>query len=294
MSKLKIMYNKSLFFLLFLCMGFGLNAQDDTQIITESGTPLEDIYIDGIVKRNLINESPVIEYDHVREADAVWEKKIWRVIDVREKMNIIFRSPIRPFFDILKDLAENGDIAVFKDEFFREPMTIDEIEGTLYRIDTTTVFDYDTYEEKITVVRNDVNWNDIKKFRVKEVWYFDKELSVMKSRILGISPILDSYDPDTGEFKYSLPLFWIYYPEAREHFARERVINDHNDLSPLSWYDLFEQRYFASYIMKRSNTLDLRVEDLYLGYDRQGIDRLMESEKIKAELFNFEHDLWEY
>ena len=289
------MLNKNLFFLCFLCLGFGLSAQeDDTQIITESGTPLEDIYIDGIVKRNLIDESPVIEYDHVREADAVWERKVWRIIDVREKMNIPFRSPKEPFFNILKELAENGDIAVFQDEFFREPMTIDEIEGTLYRIDTTTVFDYDTYEEKITVVRNDVNWNDIKQFRVKEVWYFDKELSVMNTRILGISPILDNYDPTTGELKYSLPLFWIYYPEAREHFSRHRIMNDYNDIAPLTWYDLFEQRYFASYIMKRSNTLDLRIEDMYYGYDREGIDRLMESEKIKAELFNFEHDLWEY
>jgi len=288
------MFNKNLFFLLFLCLGVSLTAQDETQIITESGTPLEDIYIDGVVKRNLINESPVIEYDVVREADAVWERKIWRIVDVREKMNIIFRSPHMPFFNILKDLAENGDIAVFKDEFFREPMTIDEIDGTLYRIDTTTVFDYDTYEEKITVVRNDVNWNDIKQFRIKEVWYFDKELSVLKSRILGISPILDNYDATTGELKYSLPLFWIYYPEAREHFAKIRVQNDYNDISPLSWYDLFEQRYFASYIMKRSNTLDLRIEDQFYGYEREGIDRLMESEKIKAELFNFEHDLWEY
>jgi len=285
---------KNLFFLFILCLSFGLTAQDDTQIITESGTPLEDIYIDGVVKRNLIDESPVIEYDHVREADAVWERKLWRIIDVREKMNIPFRSPHKPFFNILKELAENGDIAVFKDEFFREPMTIEEIENTLYRIDTTTVFDYDTYEEKVTVVRNDVNWNDIKQFRVKEVWYFDKELSVMKCRILGISPIQDNYDPTTGELKYSLPLFWIYYPEAREHFARIRVESDYNEISPISWYDMFEQRYFASYIMKRSNMLDLRVEDLFYGYDRQGIDRLMESEKIKAELFNFEHDLWEY
>lgn len=286
---------KNLFFLLCLAVSFSLTAQNDNEtVVTESGTPLEDIYIDGVVKRNLIDESPVIEYDHVREADAVWERKLWRIIDVREKMNIPFRSPHRPFFNILKDLAENGDVAVFKDEFFREPMTIEEIEKTLYRVDTTTVFDYDTYEEKITVVRNDVNWNDVKQFRVKEVWYFDKELSVMKSRILGISPILDTYDPTTGELKYSLPLFWIYYPEAREHFARIRVESDYNEISPLSWYDMFEQRYFASYIMKRSNMLDLRIEDMYYGYDREGIDRLMESEKIKAELFNFEHDLWEY
>ena len=288
------MLNKNLFFLFCLFITTGLIAQEETQIVTESGTPLEDIYVDGVVKRDIIEEAPILEYDHVREADVVWERKMWRIIDVREKMNVSFRSPHMPFFTILKNLAMNGDVAVFKDEFFREPLTIDEIEKKFNFIDTTTVFDYDTYEEKIEIVRNERNWEDINQFRVKEVWYFDKELSVMKSRILGISPIYDNIDAETGEFKYAEPLFWIYYPEAREHFARYRVENDFNDISPMSWYDLFEQRFFASFIMKRSNTLDLRVKDMYFGYDREGIDRLMESDKIKAELFNFEHDLWEY
>jgi len=263
-------------------------------VVTESGTPLEDIYIDGVVKRNLVEEAPVIEYDYVREADVVWERKVWRLVDTREKMNIGWRSPHKPFFSILREISENGDAAVFKDEYFREPLTIDEIDGKLNRIDTTVVWDPDTYEEKVQVVRNEINWEDIKQFRLKEVWYFDKELSTFKSRILGIGPILQSIDPDTGEFKYQEVLFWMYYPEARYALARYRVQNGNNDIAPMSWYDLFETRFFASYILKISNPLDLRVEDVFYGYEREGIDRLMESEKIKAELFNFEHDLWEY
>ena len=257
-------------------------------------TPLEDIYVDGIVNRTLVEESPVIEYDHIREADVVWERKIWRLLDTREKMNISFRSPKEPFFSILREIAENGDAAIFKDEFFREPLTTDEVDRKLNRVDTTLVWDPDTYEEKLQVVRNEINWEDIKQFRLKEVWYFDKEVSQLESRILGIGPILQSIDPDTGEFKYQEVLFWIYYPEARYSLAKYRVQNGNNDIAPMSWYDLFEQRFFASYILKQSNPLDLRVKDIYYGYEREGIDRLMESDKIKAELFNFEHDLWEY
>ncbi len=269
-----------------------LSAQEP--IMTESGTPLEDIYIDGVVKRTLVEEAPVIEYDHVREADVVWERKVWRLIDTREKMNTTFRSPLEPFFSILREISENGDAAIFRDEYFKEPLTVDEIDKKLNRIDTTVVWDPDTYEEKVQVVRNEINWEDIKQFRIKEVWYFDKELSTFKSRILGIGPILQSIDPDTGEFKYQEVLFWMYYPEARYALARYRVQNGNNDIAPMSWYDLFESRFFASYILKISNPLDLRVKDVFYGYDREGIDRLMESEKIKAELFNFEHDLWEY
>ncbi len=283
--------------ILFASLAFSLIAQvddEETQIITESGTPLEDIYVDGVVKKTLVEEAPVIEYDHIREADVVWERRIWRLLDVREKMNIAFRSPIQPFFTILREMAENGDAAIFRDETFREPLTIEEIDRKLNRVDTTVVWDPDTYEEKVQVVRNEINWEDIKQFRMKEVWYFDKERSVMECRILGIGPILQSIDPDTGEFKYQEVLFWIYYPEARHAFANYRVLNENNDIAPMSWYDLFENRRFASYILKESNPLDLRVKDIYYGYEREGIDRLMESEKIKAELFNFEHDLWEY
>jgi len=290
------MLSKKLFFFICLFASVGLFAQDpiDEEEMTESSVPTEYKYLDNVVPTTVFDEAPFLEYDHLRENDVVWSKRLWRVIDVREKINMAFRSPHKPFFTILREMAENGDVAVFNDEFFKDPLTIDQIDKKLNRIDTTTIFDYDTYEEKVTVVKNEVNWEDIKKFRVKEMWYFDKEASVFQCRILGISPMLDEIDPDTGEIKYTLPLFWIYYPEAREFLAKYRVENDDNEISPMSWYDLFEQRKFASYLMKRSNTLDLRIEDKYHGYDRAGIDKLMESEKIKAELFNFEHDLWEY
>jgi gliding motility associated protien GldN len=276
--------------LLIASASFAQIEQDDR----ESGSLLEDIYIDDVVKNTLVEESMVLEYEPVREADITWKKRIWRVIDTREKMNLPFRYPNEPFFNILREIAENGDIALFRDEAFTEPMTMDEINGTLNKIDTVVTFDYETYEEKIQIVQNTINWEDIKQFRVKEVWYFDKESSRMDVRILGISPILDEIDYDTGELKYSLPLFWVYYPEARQYFAKHRVYNQENDMAPMSWYDLFENRFFASYIIKKSNSLDLRVADMYDGYDQAGVDRLMESEKIKMELFNLEHDLWTY
>jgi gliding motility associated protien GldN len=84
-------------------------------------------------------------------------------------------------------------------------------------------------------------------------------------------------------------MFWVYYPEAREVLSRERVFNAGNDASPSSWEDLMEMRFFASYIYKESNVLNRRLQD-YLS----GVDLLLEADKIKQEIFNFEHDLWSY
>jgi gliding motility associated protien GldN len=159
--------------------------------------------------------------------------------------------------------------------------------------DTSLVFNPDTYEDEVVITNSPINPEDIQKYRVKEMWFFDEEASRMGVRILGIAPIKDYIDESTGEFKYAIPMFWVYYPEAREALSRYYVFNEANDAAPSTWYDLFERRQFSSYIYKASNVLDLRLEDYYSGVD-QGIDRLMESNAIKMELFNWEHDLWSY
>ena len=265
-------------------------AQIPETVITESSDLGADKPLDGIVEKTLTDEKPVLPYDDIREADIFWEKRIWRVIDTREKMNQPFMYPERPFSTILLEAATNGDITVYstEDDKFSYPLTPEDVAAKTSSIDTISVFDPDTYEEKIEVVRNDLNPEDIKRFRVKEIWFFDEESSTMQVRILGIAPLRDVLD-ENGNFQYEDPMFWVYYPEAREVLARERVFNINNDASPTTWEDILEMRYFSSYIWKQSNVQDRRLQD-YL----TGVDLLLEGEKIKQEIFNFEQDLWSY
>lgn len=276
--------------LLFAVSLLSGQQQAETTIITESSEPMEDVYIDDIVPKRMIFENRVLPYEPVREADIPWERRIWRILDIREKLNLPFAYPEKPFFKILAEASQNGEIRVFQDDKFTEMLTPEEVGSKLVSMDTIILYNPETYEEEVRVVRNEINSADIKRFRIKEIWYFDEETSTMKVRILGIAPIQDVYDENSGLFKYELPLFWVYYPEAREVLARYRVFNEKNDAAPLTWYDYFELRRFASYIYKESNVQDLRLIDMYV----DGVDRLMESEKIKAELFNWEHDLWTY
>lgn len=275
---------------LTLCtvMAFG---QAETTIITESSEPIEDVYVDDVVPKRLIFERQVLPYEPLREADIPWEKRIWRVLDTREKLNLPFRYPEQPFFTILAEIAENGEIKVFEDDKFKEMLTADEVGSKLVSMDTSIVYDPVTYEEEVKITRSEINPDDIKRYRVKEIWYFDKEASRMRVRILGIAPIKEYYDEDTGAFKYEAPLFWVYYPEAREALSRYTVFNEFNDASVITWYDLFEMRKFSSYIYKKSNVHDVRLVDIY---PNDGIDRLLESQRIESELFNWEHDLWTY
>jgi gliding motility associated protien GldN len=279
--------------LLAVLIPAGMWAQAETTIITESSEPVEDIYLDDVVRKTMIFENRVLPYEALREADVPWERRMWRIVDVREKMNLTFTYPLEPFFTIIADAAKSGEIKVFRDESFKEMMTPEEVSGTIAKQDTSLIFNPDTYEDEVVIVNNPVNPEDIKKYRIKEMWFFDKETSRMAVRILGIAPVQDYYDEASGSFKYATPMFWVYYPEARNMLSKHIVFNEENDAAPSTWADLFEQRRFSSYIYKQSNVLDYRLEDFYTQPEDQ-VERLMESERIKAELFNWEHDLWTY
>jgi gliding motility associated protien GldN len=288
-------------FCLFLLMSFGVSTammaqvnetvetNEETEVVEEGEAPLDDI-----VKKDIMTERRVLAYQPLRESDVFWEKRIWRIIDVREKMNLPFAYPEDPFFKILSDAATKGDLPVYcTDEDgakFKKRLSTDDVLSMLSKTDTVVTFDPETYEEKVQIVRNDINWEDVKRFRIKEVWFFDKETSMLQVRILGIAPMIDVRDNE-GNFRFEKPMFWVYYPHARELFARHRVFTlGGNTNATISWEDLFEMRYFASYIYKESNVYDRKIED----YIPPSVDLLMESERIKNEIFNYEHDLWQY
>jgi gliding motility associated protien GldN len=259
---------------------------------TNGGAPKPDADapLDGIVQKSTILEKQTLPYEGIREADIMWEKRVWRVLDVREKMNLPFSYPEEPFITIVMDGVKDSTLRAYsiEDDKFHHRLSAREVMTLGSSIDTIPYFDPNTFEQKYRVVENKMDAESVKRFRMKEVWFFDKEASVFKVRILGIAPLKDQTD-EAGNFLYEQPLFWIYYPDCREYFGKHRVFADNNDANPTSWEDLFEQRRFSSYIFKESNVYDRRLQQ-YLS----GIDILLEGEKIKQDIFNYEHDLWSY
>lgn len=276
----------SLFFFMGSMLAFG---QVPETVKTESSTPAETP-LDDVVERTISNEKRILKYDNPRESDLMWEKRIWRVIDLREKMNFPFTYPEETFAGILLNSIKAGKMTAYSisDDKFTNPLTATQLEEKLVHMDTSTVFDPETYEDAVKVVKNEINENDFKRIRVKEMWYFDSETSTMKVRILGLAPIRDVLD-DNGNFKYEEVMFWVYYPNIREELSKHRVFMTGNDASNLTWEDFLEMRFFSSYVYKESNVRDNRLTD-YLS----GVDLLMEGERIKADIFNWEHDLWQY
>jgi gliding motility associated protien GldN len=246
--------------------------------------------IDDITEQTLPQSRRTLPYDHVREVDVLYKQYVWRVIDVREKMNLPFAYPGKRFFEVLHEAAAQGDIPVYgtEDDRFTTRLPSSVVSAIGSSVDTIFTLNPITYQEEPQVVINTINPEDIKRFRVKEVWWFDRETSQMRVRILGIAPLYDKKD-DAGNLLYEMPLYWVYYPQTRAYLTHELVFNEANVASPMSWTDLFEARIFSSYVYKTSNVLDRRLQD-YL----TGTELLQEGEKIKQTLFNWDQDMWQH
>lgn len=284
---------KSFFLGLFFIVLFGgISLTSYTQVL--EGPPRDAVY-----DKSAITQVQPIPYPYLREADITWTRRIWRVIDMREKMNQPFYFPEkaqnnwRSFFTIVMDGLKEGTITAYNPETdqFLVPMNYKELMDQLERPDTLRVPRPDNPDIMYdTVVRNTFEPSDIKKFKIKEDFYFDRQRSVVEVRILGICPVVDVTDKTTGEKRFEKSLFWIYYPECRELFAKNEMFNLKNgSAGRMTYDDVFMKRMFASYIYKEENVYDRSINEY-----STGVDALLEAENAKNSLFEFESNLWEY
>jgi gliding motility associated protien GldN len=283
----------SLAVLLFASVNL-LNAQtDENPNVTESGNTITNVPSNDIYERKVIKENKKLEYVHLNERDVLWEKRVWRVIDINEKRNLFFArndqdtdTDTKALITILLKEGKEGNISAYQDEDFKSPIL--DMKNFGVRYDSMKLIDPETYEEKDTVVRNEIKPEHIKQYRLKEVWFFDEEDSKFDVRILGIAPIGEIYD-EKGDVRSCSPLFWVYYPEVRDVLHKSTAYNEANDANQTSWDDVFQKRLFSSYITKESNVFDRRIQDY-----KSGMDVFYESNTIKDANFHFEHDLWDY
>jgi len=263
---------------------------------------------DAIVDRQLVKTRTPLDYEYIREDDAWYRERVWREIDIREKMNLPFRyradddNGSQRFINIILHAIIKGQLFVFDptaDDRFTTPMTTAKVGEVISgRCDSVSVIDWVKDPSgskgiyKDSVVCKEFNPEDIVKFRLKEEWVFDKESSKMIVRILGIAPIKTYTDENTGVVQGESPLFWIYYPDLRPILSTYEVYNGRNFGAKMSWEELFESRYFSSTIVKSSieNPYDLYIKQ----FIKDDVHRLYEGESIKSKIFNFEQDLWSY
>ena len=283
---------KKLFFLLiafYFGMTFGVNLNAQVRVV-------ESAYV-----KNTTKERKPAPLPAVREADVVWSRTVWRLIDLREKSNQQFYFPTKEIqgrknlINILLKGIEQKTITAFdaqgSDDEFKQTITYSQAKNEFG--DTTKVIkvtDINTGIDHDSIAKVGLPTQEVKQLEIKEVWYFDKQKSTLQVRILGICPIrVYKKDPKDPEYVRKR-LFWVNYPEIRGLLAKEESLNGFNGSRNLSFDDLFLTRRFDGYIVKEENMYNNRAIEAYA----TGEYAAQESERIKNSIFNYEQDLWEY
>ena len=293
-------------FFLFFCGFLMLSSLGSAQVIDPPSTrPMDRPW----EKIHTPNRKRPVPYPTVREADVVWAKRVWRVIDLREKQNLpLFypKTPVRDRKSLASVLIDAVTVPQQEGPFGTNYLTAYTDEDLAERLATTVSdleerlkFEYrdDSLDASTGITRtvskfHKIKAEDIVKYYVVEDWFFDKRRSQLDVRIRAISPIYYRFSMVNGIRQPNTDpsaLFWVYFPEARYYLVNQESYNPRNDAEWRNYDDIFTKRRFASYIYKVENVYDRTIQEY-----ATGLDALLESERVKSEIFQFEHDLWEF
>ena len=183
------------------------------------------------------NETKPVQYGYVDDRDILWSKTIWEIIDLDERINFPYYYPSvnngylssdrQSLFRVLMDNIQQGNITeIYETDYFNEKLTFEElkvkledrkiteearqkINSGIITEDQLTDDDYDVYIiDSFKVIQ----------YFIKGTWYFNKRLGELRYRLLGIAPGAQDVSTlsESSEDPDILPLFWVWFPDARE------------------------------------------------------------------------------
>lgn len=253
-------------------------------------------FFDSVIKNEDYGQKAPIALPYVDPADVLWSKTVERELVLREKMNLPLYFPTKPLdgrmslIDAMLLGIEKSFKTAYEDDELQTPITLEEIKAKFGSTsDTLRKRNQESGEMEEVVVIGEFHSEEVKRLLVKELWYFNKKTSRLEVRIIAMCPVREYVKEDYDGILKS-KLFWIDYGEFRDLFAKQKVFNYQNDAGRLSMDDVFLKRYFSSRITKEANVYDNRTIASYA----VGMDAVLESDRIKNDIFTFEQDLWEY
>jgi gliding motility associated protien GldN len=251
------------------------------------------------------NDRP-LEYGYVDDRDVLMGKTVWEIIDLNERINFPLYFPIdtanigsdrRSLYDVLTKAIKNGEITeVYTDSYFNTKKSYKDIKASLTRIDTT-----DAGREQINagqqispeyIVKQDLTAQDVSQYKIKGYWYFDKRQSELKYRLLGICPVTPDVYTMNSEEKDYIELFWVFFPSSRDVLHEAKAFNDKNSAMPISFDQILNSRRFNAVIYQEENVYGDRSIVSYMKDNSQ--NQLLEAERVKEKIRDFEEDMWNY
>ncbi len=268
----------------------------------------EEIGVKTEAQKALDDDKP-LEYGYVDDRDIMYSKMTWEKVVLDERVNFPLYYPIdtnnigknrRSLFDVLWKSVRNGDLEnMYDDSYFTAKRTMNDLKASMSKVDTLDIgyeqYNADGYVDPEYVVKTDITSYHISAYLIKGLWYFDKRQAEMKFRLIGIAPAapdVNFLDSDDEANKEPIALFWVFYPDVRDILHEAKAFNNENSAMPYSFDHLLNSRRFNGYIYKEENVYGDRKVTEYIS--ENALMQLLESDRIKEKIRNFELDMWAY
>ncbi len=294
---------KKLFLIIPLVLFFGkVNAQSN---ILNAKTP-QEIGVKTPQQKKADNSKP-LPYPYTDDKDVLWSIQVWERIDLDERFNLPLYYPTdsmfstsdrKALFDVLLEGIKTGKIKeVYADTYFKEKLKVEDLEERLTYVDTMDQgieqFNYEGKVDEEFIRRLEITPAQIEEYRIRGVWYFDAKYGELRYRLIGIAPVAYDLASTANDMEAELvELFWVFYPDAREVLHEYNAYNPRNNARPINFDHLLNARYFTTTIYKTSNEYGDRAIRDYIHED--ALRQLLESQRIKEMIREYEEDQWNY
>lgn len=292
-------------FLLSVALTVGLSSNMFSQANVLNANAAEEIGVKTEAQLALDNDKP-LEYGYVDDRDILYSKMTWEKIVLDERVNFPLYYPTdtnnigknrRPLYYVLLNAIKAGKIKnVYSDSYFTTKRTEKEIKDITTKIDTLDVgydqFNADGYVDPEYITTTTIDAYHVSAYLIKGLWYFDKRQGELKYRILGIAPAAPDVNFLDAENQVPNPLFWLFFPEVREVLHEAKAFNNKNSAMPVSFDHMLNARRFNAYMYKEENVYGDREVKEYVADN--ALMQMLESDRIKEKIRNFEQDMWSY
>ncbi len=239
------------------------------------------------------------ENDSESDANLMWQKVIYRQIDLTKDQNMALYYPEEPtenqesLFRILMKLVTSGQVEAY------EYLDGREVFSDQYKVNVRDMLDrfHIIYKEgkgsteknpKFEIEESDIPSNEVLTYYVIENWEFNSNDNKMKDRVVAICPVLHRTDDFGGEpIRY--PMFWVKFNDLRPYLTKQSIfIDDDNNLAKYNYDDYFQLGMYKGEIYKTKNLRNRTLMQMFP--DPEELKHAQDS--IENRLATFDKNLW--
>lgn len=240
---------------------------------------------DLLLKTADLSNARPFAYPKMNSANIRIYAELWRDIDLADSANANLAIPGKSLMETIMKGLSTGKLTAFEKEDFKKK--ISSKQSALRFADTVLIpiFDKDGNQTGSRTALNEFNPDKIKRFRIKEDVYFDRQRGKVETRIIALAPMMPirtSADL-AGNLAYT-PAFWLYFPQLRYSLVTQEVGGDDHDSYTITLDDVFMQHNFSAQVVREATPSGFQSGQLEPGSP--------EAIKIEQKIAELKKNIW--